>query len=87
MKKYSAIVKDGNRPKPPTGGRGKPKQGGKYCMKIKDYDNTQLLKEFETACFRVTNYKSNIAISKRFAALEKEIARRLGADVYKINRE
>lgn len=47
---------------------------------MKKYTNEELIKEFENACFRVTNYPSNKSISKNLGTLEKELCRRLGVD-------
>lgn len=47
-------------------------------MSLKNKTNYQILKEFETACFRITNYPNNKSVSKEFVRLEKEISHRLG---------
>lgn len=54
-------------------------------MKLSEKTNFQILREFETACFRITNYPSNKSISKEFARLEKEIASRLKLTEEEIN--
>lgn len=47
-------------------------------MKYQNMDNVELLKAFETLCFRITNYPSNKSISKQFDRCEKEMCKRLG---------
>ena len=47
-------------------------------MKYQKMDNAELLKAFETLCFKIINYKSNKSISKQFDSCEKEMCRRLG---------
>ena len=50
----------------------------KMNMKYQKMDNAELLKAFETLCFRITNYKTNKSLSKQFDNCEKEMCKRLG---------
>lgn len=55
-------------------------------MKIKEYDNFRLIKEFEVACFQITNYPNNKKINMTFARLERELANRLGLSCEEIEK-
>ena len=52
---------------------------------IKDFSNAELIYRFETACFRLTNYPNNKAISDEFKRVEAEICKRLGCTVQEVN--
>lgn len=47
-------------------------------MRKSQMTNAQLIKAFENACFRFTNYPSNKTIAANYAALRTELAKRLG---------
>lgn len=40
--------------------------------------NEELIAEFENACFRITNYPSNITANKKYEKLRKEVLKRIG---------
>ena len=54
-------------------------------MRFSKLNGTDLLKRFETACFNVANYPSNKSHADEFRRLEKEIAKRLEANVDDLN--
>ena len=54
-------------------------------MRFSSLSGTDLLKRFETACFHIANYPNNKTYANEFERLEKEIAKRLSADVKELN--
>ena len=54
-------------------------------MRFSKVNGTELLRRFETACFHVANYPTNQAHAEEFKRLEKEIAKRLEANVEELN--
>lgn len=44
----------------------------------KKLSDLELVQEFETACFKLTNYPNNKSINKTFDRLEKMLCERLG---------